>query len=111
MRFKSESHEIQSESHEIQSESHEIQSAFTASIVLKSNFSCLYLCLSIADSYDIIEIVEQEEISKGKSVEEALTWEDLTKMKYTWRVASEMLRMYPPVPVNFRRAVQDIEYE
>nr|GEW78613.1 cytochrome P450 716B1-like [Tanacetum cinerariifolium] len=56
-------------------------------------------------------VQEQQEISKGKSPEEALTWEDLTKMKYTWRVTSEMLRMYPPVPVNFRRAVQDIEYE
>ncbi|GJT40555.1 cytochrome P450 716B1-like protein [Tanacetum coccineum] len=54
---------------------------------------------------------EQEEISKGKSVEEALTWEDLTKMKYTWRVASEMLRMYSPVPMFFRQVVQDIEYE
>ncbi|GJW98778.1 hypothetical protein Tco_0180586 [Tanacetum coccineum] len=27
-----------------------------ASIVLKSNFSCLYLCLSIADSYDIMKL-------------------------------------------------------
>ncbi|GJW11586.1 hypothetical protein Tco_1577413 [Tanacetum coccineum] len=58
----SESHEIQSESHEIQSASHEIQSAFSnlknsaASIVLKSNFSYLYLCLSIVDSYDIMKL-------------------------------------------------------
>ncbi|GJW98776.1 ulp1 protease family, C-terminal catalytic domain-containing protein [Tanacetum coccineum] len=48
-----ESLEIPYKSHEIQSESHEIQ---TASIVLKSNFSCLYLCLSIADSYDIMKL-------------------------------------------------------
>nr|XP_043637360.1 taxadiene 5-alpha hydroxylase-like [Erigeron canadensis] len=54
---------------------------------------------------------EHEEISKSKSYGEVLTWEDLKKMKYTWCVASEMLRMYPPGPVSFRRVVQDIEYE
>ncbi|KAI3680546.1 hypothetical protein L6452_35319 [Arctium lappa] len=53
---------------------------------------------------------EQEEIAKNKAPEEALKWEDLTKMKYTWRVASEMLRINTPVILSFRRAVQDIEY-
>ncbi|XP_023742845.1 cytochrome P450 716B1 [Lactuca sativa] len=53
---------------------------------------------------------EQEEIAKNKAHGEALTWEDLTKMKYTWRVASEMLRINPPVNLNFRRTMQDIEY-
>nr|XP_043622806.1 cytochrome P450 716B1-like [Erigeron canadensis] len=53
---------------------------------------------------------EQEEISKSKLSGEALTWEDLTKMKYTWRVASETLRMDPPVILTFRRAAQEIEY-
>ena len=58
----------------------------------------------------MIEFVEQEEIAKNKAHGEALTWEDLTKMKYTWRVASEMLRINPPVNLNFRRTMQDIEY-
>ncbi|GJV58281.1 cytochrome P450 716B1-like protein [Tanacetum coccineum] len=53
---------------------------------------------------------EQEEISKSKAPGEDLTWEDLTKMKYTWRVAFEMLRINPPVILTFRRAAQDIEY-
>ncbi|KAI3680548.1 hypothetical protein L6452_35321 [Arctium lappa] len=53
---------------------------------------------------------EQGEIAKNKTPGEALTWEDLTKMKYTWRVASEMLRINPPVVLSFRRTVQDIEY-
>ncbi|KAL7592516.1 hypothetical protein Lser_V15G32089 [Lactuca serriola] len=53
---------------------------------------------------------EQEEIAKSKAPGEALTWEDLTKMKYTWRVASEMLRINSPVILSFRRATQDIEY-
>ncbi|GJY43944.1 cytochrome P450 716B1-like protein [Tanacetum coccineum] len=53
---------------------------------------------------------EQKEIANSKSPGEALTWEDLTKMKYTWRVASEIMRIYPPVALSFRRAKQDIEY-
>ncbi|GJS73101.1 cytochrome P450 716B1-like protein [Tanacetum coccineum] len=43
---------------------------------------------------------EQEEISKSKALGEDLTWEDLTKMKYTWRVAFEMLRINPPVMLS-----------
>nr|XP_043623003.1 taxadiene 5-alpha hydroxylase-like [Erigeron canadensis] len=54
---------------------------------------------------------EQEEISKCKASGEALTWEDLTKMNYTWRVASEMLRLNPPVSLTFRRVAKDFEYE
>ncbi|PHU13034.1 hypothetical protein BC332_19964 [Capsicum chinense] len=53
---------------------------------------------------------EQEEIAKSKSSGESLTWEDLGKMKYTWRVAMETLRMFPPVFGGFRQTVKDIEY-
>nr|XP_043620051.1 taxadiene 5-alpha hydroxylase-like [Erigeron canadensis] len=53
---------------------------------------------------------EHEEISKRKASGEGLTWEDLTKMQYTWRVASETLRIHPPLMLTFRRAAQDIEY-
>jgi cytochrome P450 len=54
---------------------------------------------------------EHEEIAKNKADGEALTWEDLTKMKFTWRVAQETLRMVPPVFGNFRRALEDIEFD
>ncbi|KAL9998920.1 putative abieta-7,13-dien-18-ol hydroxylase [Helianthus debilis subsp. tardiflorus] len=53
---------------------------------------------------------EHQEISSNKASKEALTWEDLTKMKYTWRVATEILRIYPPASLNFRRTKKDIEY-
>ena len=53
---------------------------------------------------------EQEEIARSKSTGEFLTWEDLTKMKYTWRVAMETLRVVPPVFGSFRKALKDIEY-
>lgn len=53
---------------------------------------------------------EQEEIAQGKKTHsDPLTWEDLTKMKYTWRVATEALRMYPPVMFSFRQVLKDFE--
>ncbi|GAV68640.1 p450 domain-containing protein [Cephalotus follicularis] len=54
---------------------------------------------------------EQEEIAKNKLSGESLTWEDLTKMKYTWRVAMETMRLFPPVFGGCRQALKDIEYE
>ncbi|KAL6196340.1 hypothetical protein ACLB2K_031955 [Fragaria x ananassa] len=53
---------------------------------------------------------EQEEIARSKSAGEFLTWEDLAKMKYTWRVAQETLRITPPVFGGFRTATKDIEF-
>ncbi|XP_027333578.1 taxadiene 5-alpha hydroxylase-like [Abrus precatorius] len=54
---------------------------------------------------------EQEEIAKSKPSGEPLTWEDLSKMKCTWRVAMETLRIFPPIFGGFRKAATDIEYE
>ncbi|KAI5433051.1 hypothetical protein KIW84_020369 [Lathyrus oleraceus] len=53
---------------------------------------------------------EQEEIAKGKLLGETLTWEDVSKMKYTWRVAMETLRRFPPIFGGIRKATTDIEY-
>ncbi|XP_074347413.1 cytochrome P450 716B1-like [Apium graveolens] len=53
---------------------------------------------------------EQEDVTKDKPSGELLTWNDLAKMKYTWRVAMEVLRMIPPVFGSFRKALKDIEY-
>ncbi|KAL8459241.1 hypothetical protein ACS0TY_036643 [Phlomoides rotata] len=58
--------------------------------------------------YDTVHI-EQEEIAQEKASGEHLTWEDLAKMKYTWRVATEVLRMYPPMFFNTRQVLKDIE--
>lgn len=53
---------------------------------------------------------EQEEIAKSKPLGELLKWDDLAKMKYTWRVALEILRTIPPIFGGFRKALKDIEY-
>ena len=54
---------------------------------------------------------EHDEIAKNKGDGEALTWDDLAKMKFTWRVALETLRLVPPVFGNFRRAIEDTEFD
>lgn len=55
-------------------------------------------------------VTEQEEIARSKKSGELLTWEDLAKMKYTWRVALETLRLVAPIFGGFRKAMNDIEF-
>ena len=40
-----------------------------------------------------------------------MTMEDIKKMKYTWQVARESIRLFPPIFGSFRKAITDIEYE
>ncbi|KAJ1291132.1 hypothetical protein BS78_02G295200 [Paspalum vaginatum] len=54
---------------------------------------------------------EHDEIAKSKADGEALTWEDLHNMRFTWRVALETLRMIPPIFGSFRRALEDMELD
>ncbi|KAK9025865.1 hypothetical protein V6N11_038720 [Hibiscus sabdariffa] len=57
----------------------------------------------------LILVAEQEDIAKNKHGE-LLTWEDHAKMKYTWKVVMETLRLFPPIFGGFRKAVKDFEY-
>ncbi|KAE8670591.1 Binding,calmodulin binding, putative isoform 1 [Hibiscus syriacus] len=56
-------------------------------------------------------VQEHEEIAKTKTLEDLLTWDDLAKMKYTWSVAMETLRMNPPLLGSFRKVLKEFEYE
>ncbi|KAK3125178.1 hypothetical protein QOZ80_7BG0601300 [Eleusine coracana subsp. coracana] len=56
-------------------------------------------------------VQEHDEIAKNTAEGEALTWEDLHNMRFTWRVALETLRLIPPIFGSFRRALEDIEFD
>ncbi|XP_038888983.1 taxadiene 5-alpha hydroxylase [Benincasa hispida] len=54
---------------------------------------------------------EQTDIARSKGSNQNLTMEDIKKMKYTWQVARESIRLFPPIFGSFRKAISDIEYE
>nr|AHF49536.1 CYP450 716-like protein [Ginkgo biloba] len=61
------------------------------------------------DCYERI-LKEQLEIAGSKAGGQLLEWEELQKMKYSWRAAQETLRMTPPVQGSFREAITDFTY-
>ncbi|XP_076883677.1 beta-amyrin 28-monooxygenase-like isoform X2 [Bidens hawaiensis] len=61
------------------------------------------------DVYDKV-LKEQLEISKAKEKDELLKWEDMQKMKCSWNVVSEVMRLNPPTIGAFKEALVDIEY-
>ncbi|XP_077235932.1 beta-amyrin 28-monooxygenase-like [Tasmannia lanceolata] len=67
----------------------------------------------LADMPNIYDEVlrEQMEIAMEKEPSQLLDWEDIKKMKYSWNVANEVLRLSPPVQGTFRSAIADITYE
>ncbi|GJN36568.1 hypothetical protein PR202_gb25442 [Eleusine coracana subsp. coracana] len=61
------------------------------------------------DAYEKL-VHEQEEIAQCKAPDEALSWEDLSKMRHTWAAAQETLRLIPPVFSILRETTDDIEF-
>ncbi|OMO66628.1 Cytochrome P450 [Corchorus capsularis] len=63
----------------------------------------------LAELPDIYEkvLAEQMEVAKSKAPGELLNWEDIQKMRYSWNVACEVMRLAPPLQGAFREAMND----
>ncbi|KAL9150390.1 hypothetical protein ABFS82_12G165300 [Erythranthe guttata] len=74
--------------------------------------ACTFIVKYLAELPEIYDGVykEQMEIAKTKGPGELLNWEDLQKMKYSWNVACEVLRLAPPLQGAFREAIADFAY-
>ncbi|KAL3616781.1 hypothetical protein CASFOL_039175 [Castilleja foliolosa] len=61
---------------------------------------------------DVYEKVraEQMEIGAGKKPGELLDWEDMGKMKYSWNVICETMRLVPPLQGTFREVLTEFSY-
>ncbi|CDP14237.1 unnamed protein product [Coffea canephora] len=74
--------------------------------------ACTFIVKYLAELPEIYEGVykEQMEIANSKAPGELLNWEDIQKMKYSWNVACEVLRLAPPLQGAFREALNDFMF-
>ncbi|KAG6431598.1 hypothetical protein SASPL_109677 [Salvia splendens] len=74
--------------------------------------ACAFVVKYLAELPEIYEGVykEQVEIANSKKEGETLNWDDIQKMKYSWNVACEVLRLAPPLQGAFREAMSDFMY-
>ncbi|EOA16555.1 hypothetical protein CARUB_v10004715mg [Capsella rubella] len=79
----------------------------TASIV------CTFIVNYLAEFPLVYQRVlqEQKEILKEKKEKEGLRWEDIEKMRYSWNVACEVMRLVPPLSGTFREAITHFSFK
>lgn len=55
-------------------------------------------------------MTEHREIAKTKTPGELLNWEDIQRMRYSWNVACEVMRVAPPLQGAFREAMTEFNH-
>ncbi|GFZ14719.1 hypothetical protein Acr_24g0009090 [Actinidia rufa] len=94
----------------------EIEDNFVTLMIASHDTSAILLSLMVwkmsRDKETYHEVLEEQiDILRNREgTEGKLTWADIQKMKYTWRVAQELMRMIPPVFGSFRKALQDTSF-
>ncbi|KAM1204563.1 hypothetical protein ACFX1Q_006192 [Malus domestica] len=73
---------------------------------------CTLIVKFLAELPHIYDAVykEQMEIANSKAPGELLHWDDIQKMKYSWNVAQEVMRLTPPIQGSFREAATDFVF-
>ncbi|CAI9112084.1 OLC1v1012461C1 [Oldenlandia corymbosa var. corymbosa] len=91
--------------------SHLLGLLLASSTSMHSTMTNVIKCLSeFPDVYASV-LEEQNDILAGKGQDELLCWEDLRKMKYSWNVVSEVLRIFTPNTGSFREAITDFNFQ
>lgn len=67
----------------------------------------------LADYPDVYDQVlkEQTAVACSKGTGKLLNWDDFQKMKYSWNVVREVMRVASPVPIGFKKASTDFWYD
>ncbi|KAI3849479.1 hypothetical protein MKX03_033771 [Papaver bracteatum] len=67
----------------------------------------------LADFPDVYNQVlkEQTAVACAKGTGELLNWDDIQKMKYSWSVVREVMRVAAPTPIGFKKAATDFWYD
>uniref|UniRef100_A0A7N0UEJ9 Cytochrome P450 n=1 Tax=Kalanchoe fedtschenkoi TaxID=63787 RepID=A0A7N0UEJ9_KALFE len=78
----------------------------TGSSLIASLISCLAKFPQVYESV----LQEQMDIAATKGPGELLHWDDIQQMRYSWLVASEVLRLRSPATGTFREVLSDFEY-